>query len=89
MDLVMDNTPAMEDYVARFIAEFHNLQGVTVAEKKKNLYRLLRDTPEFQTNQPLLDSLTSQLQPQTHLERLFFVEFLIHHRRYNELLRNS
>jgi hypothetical protein len=83
----MDNTPAMEDYVARFIAEFHNLQGVTVAEKKKNLYRLLRDTPEFQTNQPLLDSLTSQLQPQTHLERLFFVEFLIHHRRYNELLR--
>ncbi|KAF5303592.1 hypothetical protein FQR65_LT08193 [Abscondita terminalis] len=62
-----------------FVAEFHNLSGLTVGESKKNLYKLLNDNvdnaPDF-----------SQLIPQSLFEQAMKFEILKFYKNHDQLL---
>ncbi|XP_063925405.1 uncharacterized protein LOC135139199 [Zophobas morio] len=73
------------EIVAHFANQFHNIQGVTIAERKKNLRKLLNSASILKDNVPLLDTVVTQLHPQTYLEQRSFIEFLIYFRKYKEL----
>lgn len=69
-----------------FIKKFHTLEGLTIAEKKKNLYILFNQSATFlNANVGELDTISSTLTPTTFLEELFKLEFLIYFKRVNEL----
>ncbi|XP_063925404.1 uncharacterized protein LOC135139198 [Zophobas morio] len=68
-----------------FTTEFHSLQGVTVAEKRKSFFHLLQRNSSLHQNEALLDLITQQLVAETHLEKLFYVDFLIYFRRFRKL----
>ncbi|XP_063916631.1 uncharacterized protein LOC135132458 [Zophobas morio] len=70
--------------VHKFITEFHNLPGTTVKQKHKNLFSLLR----HQSYSPQeLDDIVANLEPTTHLEKIFYVDVLIYFQRTNELYK--
>ncbi|KAK4887676.1 hypothetical protein RN001_003947 [Aquatica leii] len=62
-----------------FVSKFHNLEGKTIGEKRKNLFILLNKT--LNSNQ--IDF--SQLQPQNFLEEKFKVDLLLHFKKFDEL----
>jgi hypothetical protein len=70
----------MNSDVADFVSRFHNLEGKTFEEKKKNLYFLMNDLPKNE------DGLVAALVPSNHLEERFRVEILLKLERLPELL---
>ncbi|XP_063916224.1 uncharacterized protein LOC135132170 isoform X2 [Zophobas morio] len=74
----------MDDVVHKFITEFHNLPGTTVKEKQKNLFSLLRQ--QSYSSQEL-DDIVANLEPTTHLEKIFYVDVLIYFQKTNELYK--
>ncbi|XP_044255205.1 uncharacterized protein LOC123005488 [Tribolium madens] len=70
-----------------FCLKFYGLEGVTIAERRKNFYNLLHKNASLKNNPQILDSLCTALEPQTYLESLFKVELLIFFRRSHELLQ--
>ncbi|EFA02631.2 hypothetical protein TcasGA2_TC008351 [Tribolium castaneum] len=57
--------------VKEFTQRFHNLAGVTIGEKRKSLFILLRNLPSDQS------ALITSITPKNHLEQLFKLEVLI------------
>lgn len=54
-----------------FIQHFHNLDGITIGEKRKSLFLLLKNIPSDHS------SLITSLTPKTYLEEFFHLEVLI------------
>lgn len=68
-----------------FIAKFYNLSGITIAERTKSLFHLFYEYSFLQHNEQLLQSITTNLIPRNHLEKIFVVEFQIYFHRFEEL----
>ncbi|KAJ8920230.1 hypothetical protein NQ315_011891 [Exocentrus adspersus] len=66
-----------------FITEFHNIQGVSVGERQKNLNKLLTNLLLTEDEEELL---LNNLKPKTYLENIFYVDVLIHLKEANRLL---
>ncbi|KAF2898958.1 hypothetical protein ILUMI_07219 [Ignelater luminosus] len=68
-----------------FISNFHNLNGITIGERRKSLFLLLNKTKQtLELNDTKIDF--SFLCPQTALEESFKVEAMIYFRKNLELL---
>lgn len=65
-----------------FIQKFHSLEGVTLNERKKNFYSLLKAISSSES----LNTIVQMLTPTTYLEETFKIELLIHFKRTNDLL---
>uniref|UniRef100_A0A1Y1N0Y8 Uncharacterized protein n=1 Tax=Photinus pyralis TaxID=7054 RepID=A0A1Y1N0Y8_PHOPY len=64
-----------------FITNFHNLNGVTIGERRKNLFLLLKAYKKDGG-----DLNFAHLQPRTFLEEKFRVDVLIYFKRVEELI---
>lgn len=64
-----------------FKSQFYNLEGIHVNERKKSLSQLLRRYPNN------IDNTQIDIQPRNYLERIFYVDVLIHFRKTEELTK--
>ncbi|KAF5283224.1 hypothetical protein FQA39_LY17371 [Lamprigera yunnana] len=76
---VLKKVPTMTA-TEEFISKFHSLDGITIGEKRKNLFLLLNSTD----NDDAIDF--SQLMPQNFLEEKFKVDVLLHFKRVSDLI---
>lgn len=74
----------MGDGPVDFANRFHNLEGDTIGERKKNFNKLLKD-PSF-CDKKIIRVALDNLEPKTYLESLFKVDALIHFRHTTKLL---
>ncbi|XP_063915450.1 uncharacterized protein LOC135131569 [Zophobas morio] len=76
----------MATVVDHFLDGFHRLEGDTIAHRHRNFFKLLHQlAPALKDNVGALDAIAANLNPRTHLESLFRVDFLIYFRRRREL----
>lgn len=74
----------MDANAEKFIHQFHNLPGNSIKDKHSSLFKLLRENCHLLSTAQL-DLITSHLEPETHPETIFYADFLIYFKRYNEL----
>jgi hypothetical protein len=77
----------MNQLVESFLHKFHSLEGVTLAQRRKNFFTLLHESAFLEDNAAVLDSISTNLKPITYLESLLKLEFLIYFRRTQQLFQ--
>lgn len=66
--------------VSEFVSTFHSLSGITIAERKKNLFQLLRDNANCTIN-------FAEIRPSTQLEETFKADVAIFFKNSDEMLK--
>ncbi|XP_045468297.1 uncharacterized protein LOC123676451 [Harmonia axyridis] len=67
-----------------FITKFHQLEGVTLKEKKKSLHNLLQILKNASSD--TIDLILQELKPTSYLEETFKIEILLIFKRSNDLI---
>ncbi|KAL3265227.1 hypothetical protein HHI36_009441 [Cryptolaemus montrouzieri] len=76
----------IEEKAKDFIEKFHNLEGILLKERKKSLFLLLHKNISLKHNEQVLQKINELLQPKSHLEEIYKLEFLIYFKRASDLL---
>lgn len=76
----------MSTPVLSFLQSFHNFSGITIGDRKKQLFLLLRENEGLRQSPTEIELLLKELKPRTYLMEKMFVDILIYFKCEKELL---